>query len=120
MWYIDTTRIYVQEFASTDQQILARLQPLSGATIHQIFGYESPILKVKGVIVGDTDRDAIRGMARDGSTHDLDLDTVVVIGSALVHNVTCTRKPTNYQTMRPDLDCDAPVYDCDLELYVDE
>ena len=119
-WYLDSTRIFIQEFATNDKQIVARLQPLSGGTIHQIFGYESPVIKVKGYVVGYADRDDIRGMARDAGTHILYFGATPSWSDLIVSNVSANRLNWICQTIRPDLPTDTEVYDVELELYYDE
>ena len=55
MWTINGTRIFVNSLNGSGKNIFARLQPLSGGTVIQRFGYESPIRKIGGLIVGDDD-----------------------------------------------------------------
>lgn len=118
-WYLDSTRLFVQEHEETDSQIIPRLQPLSGGTVLQIFGYESKVVKLSAIIVGNTDRDALRGFAKDGGTHTLDFpddtDDDFLIKSVVFRRVHCI-----CQTLRPDLDEDAPVYEVSLELYQED
>lgn len=120
MWYLDSTRFFVQQFEVSDKQIIARLQPLAGGSVHHVFGYETPVLKVSGITVGATDRDAIRAMARTGTTHTLTFDGNTIIGAALVSSVTATKRNMVCQTLRPDLPEDSPLYDIELEMWVDE
>lgn len=114
-WYLDSTRVFVQEHEESDSQIMPRLQPLAGGTVIQLFGYESKIVKVMAIIVGETDRNALRAMAKSGSTHTLtfpDTSTsdfyVKSVGFKQIYNI-C-------QTLRPDLAEDASVFNVSLEL----
>ena len=67
-WSIGGIRIYVTDGNEEANQIVARLQPLSGGTINQIFGYETPVRKLSCYIVGDTDKDALINLTTSGTT----------------------------------------------------
>jgi hypothetical protein len=119
-WYLDSTRIFVQDWKLHEDQIIPRLQPLNGGTVKQIFGYESPITNINAIIVGSADADTLRAMTEDGATHTL----VVPSGeygadSYEVKNIALARIMCICQTIRPDLPTDAPVYTVDIELYGD-
>ena len=51
-WYLGTVRIFPQKRSGSGQNTIARLQPLSGGTITQKFGYETPIIKVSSKVSG--------------------------------------------------------------------
>jgi len=120
MWELDSVRTFVTKFSTGDQQIVARLQPLSGASVHQFFGYESPVLKINAFVVGNTDRDAIRSKVRDGTTHALNYNSSPIFGNLIVKNASFDMKLSICQTLRSDLAEDAPVYECEIELWQDE
>jgi len=120
MWFLDSTRVFAQELPEDGRQQIARLQPLEGPTVHQIFGYESPIFKLNAVVVGQDDIDAIRAMSRDATTHTLSgawdtIKTVYVAGFSFK-----PRRNVIWQSVRQDLDCDAPVFDVEIELFEEE
>lgn len=118
-WYIDSTRIFVGDHEESNGQIIPRLQPLSGGTTLQIFGYESRITKLAALIVGETDRDAIRDMAKSGAQHTLTFpDTSTT--DYYVKSVTFKQKYNICQTIRPDLAEDASVFDAIIELYIED
>lgn len=115
-WYIDTVRITVQAIDTDQNQIIPRLQPLSGGTVLQIFGYEDEITGLEALVVGSGDLSSIKAMAIDGATH-------TVSGpdnfnhDYYVKSVSAKRQLTRAQTFRTDKDCYADVYNVELELY---
>ncbi len=115
-WTISGTRIFVEESKEEGGQIIPRLQPLGGATILQIFGYESIIRNISGVIVGDTDKNSLLSLRTDGVTHTL-VGPEGTVGSFLVKNVSVNRVRSICQTLRTDLDADAPVYNFEIQFY---
>ena len=125
MWMIDYTyRVYVQEIEEETGQIIPRLQPVDGKTVMQVFGYESDIINVDMKVVGYTDHDAIKALAKDGSTHYIsDVASGIPLSGytkeVYIKSFSSKRNKTLFQTMRDDLDCDAPVFDISLELYYD-
>ena len=119
MWTIDGIRIFVTKFGNDYTQIIARLQPLNNKTVYHTFGYESVISKLTCYVVGDTDNAAIKALTRTGSSYTLISDQGSY-GNFLVKSATMERLNNLCQTLRPDLPEDAPVYTCDMELYLDE
>jgi hypothetical protein len=118
-WDLGGTRIFVQEHEESNSQILPRLQPLSGGTVIQIFGYESKVVKIGALIVGTTDRNDLRAMAKDGNTHTLTYWNGNTI-DFYVKSVSFKQRPTVCQTIRPDLSETAPIFDVALELIVED
>jgi hypothetical protein len=119
MWYYNNIRIFIEEMPEKTGEVIARLQPLSGGTIHQSFGWESSILNFKGYIVGDTDYAALKVAARDGNYHSLTCSGVT-IGNFYLHSLVISRTKAIWQSLRTDLDCTAPVYSVEGELYWNE
>ncbi len=115
-WTLNSIRIFVQESNADVSQILPRLQPLSGGTIIQIFGYDSRVQTLSAIVVGDTDRDALMALPTTGSTYTL-VSPEGSMGTYLVKKVGYKRVPNVCQTMRPDLAEDSPVYNFNFELY---
>jgi hypothetical protein len=119
-WTLGGIRIFVSESKEEGGQIVPRLQPLSGATILQIFGYESDIRTLGAVVVGDTDKDALKSLRTTGSGYILEspeYPTPSGIGSFVVKNVSINRLHSICQTLRSDLATDAPVYQAEIQLY---
>ncbi len=116
-WYIDSVRLFVQEEQQDDKQIIARLNPVNDGTTLQVFGYDDPIIKISAYIVGTGDATLVRNMAKDGVQHNLSYPEAFVIDLIYVNSVSTKRTKSVAQTLRSDLDCTAPVYIVDLELY---
>lgn len=115
MWYIDTTRIFVSDNNAETGTIIARLQPVVSGTVLQVFGYEKPIVKLKGVLVGTVDEEAIKGYGKDGAVHTI--SGPHGMKNYYVSKVNTSQTFSVKQTIRQDLDKTDPVYDFELELY---
>lgn len=113
-WTFGSVRIYVSDLGGADKQTIARLQPVSGGTVHQVFGYENEIKKVKGLVIGETDLSTLKGYGQDGTTHNL-TGYGTDYGNFYLSTLNWTRLNVIYQTVTDD--CDAPVFSVDLELY---
>ena len=118
MWTYGGVRIFVQDIGDDATQIIARLNPIAGGTVMQIFGWDDPIYKVDGMIVGETDHLALRDMLNDASVYAL-VTPETTISGFLLSKASFKRIYTVSQTLRQDLDCSAPVYDVSLELFLD-
>jgi hypothetical protein len=119
MWTLGGVRIFTQEESQNQKQIMPRLQPLAGGTVIQIFGYESPIKALSCKVVGEVDRVAIENMTKDGALHTL-VSYEGTVGDFYVSSVSWTRDRTISQTLRPDLDCEDPVYTVQIELQLED
>jgi len=115
MWMVDTTRIYVQEYQTDTKQIIARLNPLGGGTVHHLFGYEDPIAKLEGYVVGFDRVNLLRNMTNDGDLHFL--TTPYASGYFYINSMSEKPTPTLYQTLDITRDCEEPVFIVNLELY---
>ena len=115
-WSLDGVRIFVDESKEEAGQIVPRLQPLAGGTVLQVFGYESDIRTITGLVVGDTDKDALKTLRTTGATHTL-LSPEGSLGAFTVKNVGVNRLMSICQTIRPDLSETAPVYKVEIQLY---
>lgn len=118
MWTLNSIRIFVQENTGEAGQIIPRLQPLSGPTVIQIFGYESEVKSINAFVVGDTDKDALMALRTTGSAYEL-MSPMGDLGDYVVSKVNYKQIPNICQTLRPDLPEDAPMYIFDIELYPD-
>jgi hypothetical protein len=116
-WTINGTRIYVLDHDESVKQDIARLQPLASGTIHHVFGFEDPIIKVSCKIVGTTNMNAVKSLTNLGTTVPFSGD----LGSRTVYvsNVGIKRSRNYWQTLDITQDCTAPVFDVELELYED-
>jgi len=115
MWLLDSTRIFVQDLEGNTEQIISRLNPLSGGTVLQLFGYDDEITSLNFKVVGSGDVDTISSMTIDGATHTLSgpsyYDTFYVAKFSYKSTMSAC------QTLRQDLDSTAIVYDGQVELY---
>ena len=120
MWTYGGIRIYPQEFNEETKQIIARLTPLLSNTVHHIFGWEDPIVKLPSYIVGSGNMDTIKAMTRDGVTHAL-TSTYSIYDTADFYLNSLSIKMLNNVSQCIDLSQpeDAPVYLVDLELFQD-
>lgn len=116
MWTFNGTRIITQDLDDNSKQIVARLNPIQAGTIYHVFGWDEPIVKVGGIVVGDTDRDALKALTQTGLTYVLS-GPEGIMGDYVLNSVTFKRLMCICQTMRPDLPEDSPVYNVDMELY---
>jgi hypothetical protein len=116
-WYLDTTRIFVQDAPRSANQIVARLQPIQGATINHVFGYEKEKINVKCKVVGEANISALEDMYQDGSTHYLYGGTVFSGWDVIVNSINIIPTITVSQTLTAT--CTDTVYDVSLELLVD-
>lgn len=118
-WAIGGIRIYVSDSAEETGQILPRLQPLSGGTIIQVFGYESTVRNVVGLVVGEANKNSIRDIAQadvavDFETWEGDLHT------GIMRKFNAKRTPIVCQTIDTLQDETAPVYEVSFEFYIED
>lgn len=118
-WKYNNIRIFVQANDNEASQIVPRLQPLSGKTVLQFFGYESPIKTINAYVVGDTDKQALEALYKTATSYDL-TSPMGDFGNFFLHKIHTKQIANVCQTLRPDLASDAPMYLVDLELYPDE
>jgi len=120
-WYIDSVRIFVQDVQDDDVQIIARLNPLGGGTTLHTYGDEDEITKIQAYIVGFTDKTAIKDMTEDDAWHTITSPWASdTWGSYKVKSASFKLTNMICQTLRPDLDEDAPVFMVNMELYLNE
>jgi len=116
MWTLNNIRIFVDESKEGVGQILPRLQPLSGGTVVQVFGYESPIRNLGCWVVGDVDLSAIKDLVTTGVAYEL-VSPEGSLGDFYVKTVGISRVHCICQSLRTDLEEDAPLYRVEVELY---
>lgn len=118
-WALGGTRIFVQKISGGVKNIIAKLQPLAAGTVYQNFGYETNAKKLVGIIVGDTDLQQLQSLTTSGGDSFELTSPEGSLGYFYVETVSEDREPVINQTMRPDLDCDAPVYTVEITLLED-
>ena len=118
-WLLETTRVFPQESVKNFEQIIAELNPLAGGSTYHNFGYSEEKRSMNVYIVGLVDDAAIAAMTTTGAP--VTLSGPYGAGDYLLKSASSTQVPfVICQSIRPDLDEDAPVFVVDLELWLDE
>jgi hypothetical protein len=86
--------------------------------VFQAFGYESTITKLSGIIVGNTRLEELLMLKRSSSSYNLG-SPEGTHGTFVLSDIKFDRVNCINQTMDPDLWCQAPVYNVELELIPD-
>jgi hypothetical protein len=117
-WSYNGIKIVTQDNSEGGKQIVARLQPISGGTTLQIFGYEDEILKISGIVIGTTDKNALKALYKTGNSYTLVTPYGNITGYLSSFNAK-QRLGIISQSIIIDAnhDCLDPVFDCDLEIY---
>lgn len=115
-WTLGGNRIYVQEITGEGSQIIPRLQPLDGPTVLQFFGYESQVLNVNAIVVGNTKKDTFMTYRKSSTARAL-VSPEGSLGNYYVRKVVSKRLPITCQTIDTSLPEESPVYSMDFELY---
>ena len=117
-WTYNSTRVFPQEMSDSHAQIIPRLQPLASGTILQFFGYENEIKSITAFVVGNTDKSSLESLMTTGLSYEL-VSPEGSLGDYFPKSITFNRITVMSQTIRPDLDCESPVYRTEFELYKD-
>lgn len=116
-WTYGALRIYPDKSGENTVSILPRLQPLSGGSIIQSFGYDSTIRQYSGVIVGDTIKEALEAFAKDGGTAHALVSPEGSLGNFSCKSFHVDRTMSTCQTIDVTQPEEAPVYNFEIELY---
>lgn len=116
-WTLNGVQIFVQKITEGTQAIIAKLQPLEAGTVYQSFGYETNRVKLAGIVVGRDDLLSLKDLTESGGTSYELIAPEGSLGNFYVSAVSADRDKVVYQTLRTDLDCSAPVYSVDIELF---
>lgn len=116
-WTLNGNRIYVQKLSKATSSILPRLQPLSGGTVIQSFGYDSTTLSISAITVGDTITNALMALAQDGGTLYALVSPEGSLGNWMVKSCSPSRTNSTCQSIDIAQPEEAPVYEVDLELW---
>lgn len=119
-WTLGGHRIYVQKATQSDSQIMPRLQPISGGTVIQSFGYESEIRSVSAIVVGDTIKNALKAFAKDGASSHAFVSPEGSLGNWIVKSFQADRTESTCQTIDTTQPEDAPVYNIEVELQLED
>lgn len=125
MWYLDNTRIFVTDMSIDSKEIISKLNPLGGGSIFHYWGYEFEDIELKCFVVGYEDREDVRTMARDGSSHNL-----VASGNSqsqwnfsipvYIESIKWVGVPIVCQTLKSGVLEDAQMWNATMSLYWDE
>lgn len=116
-WTLGGNRLYVQKLTENTSQILPRLQPLSGGSVIQSFGYDSTTLSVMAIVVGSTIKDVFMGYAQDGGATHAFVSPEGSLGSWIVKSCSPNRTDSTCQSIDITQPEEAPVYEVELELW---
>lgn len=115
-WTYSGHRIYAQSSEESNSATLPRLQPLSGGTVIQVFGYESDVRNISAIVVGDTIKDALRIISKDGGIAHALVSPEGSLGNWSLKSFKASRTNSTCQSIDQTQDSDAPVYNVELEL----
>jgi hypothetical protein len=116
-WSLGSHRLYVQKSSENTSQIMPRLQPLSGGSVLQVFGFDSIVRSVTAIVVGDTIKNALVAFAQDGGTTHAFVSPEGSLGSWIVKSCVPNRTDSTCQSIDQTQPDTAPVYEIDMELW---
>lgn len=116
-WTLGGNRIYVQDSEEGANQIAPRLQPLSGGSVIQSFGYDSTIRSVSAIVVGDTIKNNLKAYSQDGMASHAFVSPEGSLGNWMVKSFKANRTKSTCQTIDQTQAEDVPVYDITMELW---
>lgn len=111
--------IFITKWQPTWKQTVARLHPLGGGTVYHTFGYENQIARAEGFLVGYSDLSSMEVFSQSEATIEVFHPQAGSYGDFYLAQMQADELSTVCQTLRPDLDEDAPVFKVSLELYYD-
>ena len=117
MWTYGSRRIYVQKITKGASQIMPRLQPLSGGSKLQVFGYDSTVRNITAIVVGDTIEQAIEAFAKDSATAHALVSPEGSLGNWILKDYNSNRTDSTCQTIDETQPEDSPVYDVEMTLW---
>jgi hypothetical protein len=117
-WYLNDIRIFVQAEPEVTTTVMSRHNTLGGGSIHQVYGYEEPSIKLTCIVVGEDDKNALHSLTTSGTT--FTLETPWGNKTVWVERVNASARMTSKQSIRGDLDCYATVYDVELDLFEED
>lgn len=115
MWTIGAVNFTVIDLKEETEQVLPELQPLAGGTVYQYFGYINDKLPLQALVVGTSDKDAIKSMSASGIAYPLYQDTNL-LGNFYIKSATFQWMSSYRQTFRADKDPLDLVFKCALDL----
>jgi hypothetical protein len=119
MWTLGGVRIFVQELPEEYSQTIAELNPINAGTVHQYFGYNDAVIKLKAKFAGEAKKASLASFARNGGIYSLMFNSTNY-GNFYVRRVSFIPQNTIYQTFDTDALCTDIVYDVEIELLKNE
>lgn len=119
-WTYGSHRIYVQKSSRGASQIAPRLQPLSGGSVIQSFGYDSTIRNLTAIVVGDAIDEALHDFAQDSMTSHALVSPEGSLGSWMLKSYSSDRTESTCQTIDETQPEEAPVYNVEMELWLED
>lgn len=116
-WTYNSNRIYVQKITKGASAIAPRLQPISGGSVIQSFGYDSTIRTIEAIVVGDTINDALEALSKDGMTAHALVSPEGSLGNWSLKDYNSDRTNSTCQTIDITQPEDAPVFTVSLTLW---
>lgn len=116
-WTLGGHRIYAQKSDENTSQILPRLQPLSGGSVIQSFGFDSIVRNLSVIVVGDTIKNALRAFAQDAGTVHALVSPEGSLGNWIVKSCVPNRTTSTCQSIDQTQPDTAPVYEIEIELW---
>jgi len=115
-WSLNGIRVFTSKYGGNAKQIMPTLQPLSGGTVVQFYGYETVTTQIAGLVVGSSDLNALINLTTTGSDSYTLASPEGSLGTFSVKSVKFERLNIYSQTIRPDLSCYSPVYNVEIDL----
>lgn len=116
-WTYNSHRIYAQKSTKQASQIMPRLQPISGGSVIQSFGYDSTVRTIEAIVVGDTINNALEALAKDGATAHALVSPEGSLGNWILKDYNSDRTTSTCQSIDQTQPETAPVYNVSLTLW---
>lgn len=117
-WTYGGVRVFTTELDAEVEQILAKLNPLGGGTIVQVFGNKERSYRATGYVVGSGDMSHLESLTTSGVSFPY-LSPYGNLGDYYLESLKYKISKGISQTLRSDLACNAPVYIVEMELALD-
>ena len=111
-------RIYVQQHDKSQDEIIARLNPVGGGTILHDFGDNDPITRIEALVLTSGDAGLLEYFK--GTSNEL-ISPEGTLGNWILKSISTKRHDSVNHTFfdRPSVDTDVPLYTVNMELYDD-
>lgn len=114
MWTYNNIQITTIDLKESDEQIIAKLQPVDAGTVYQTFGWINQVVSLQGYVVGVSDKNSLQSMINDGTAYTL--SGYSFSGSYYLDKATFQWMTSYRQTFRPDKSDTDLIFKVALEL----